>query len=613
MDEAEKAKPKGKARHKLITALKESDDFTRAKVVDQIVSSPSKSLIEQVVTLLDEKNTSLRMDVLDILKKTGNCCIEAIIQLLYHENEDVRVYGCEVLSSLKAPVSLPYLIERIYDDDENVKNAAVTALGEFDDERAVDVLLEVLEQEEWVAFSAIYSLARIGNKKAISALLDVFKNREEELSLAACEVLISFREKETIEEIIDYIGHLKREKKSVFLRVIIEQGDKEVFQRLVNKVGDGLLQHLLSFLENEKRKSSEIAQFLVHFKHRDSARAMLNILKDLDHDGDEYEEVLALLMELEPVWSPHLEEYLGVEEYVIPVIRACAGLGRAIDERLLLKAFCSSPLDTKREIMKQLGRVSPGDGYRVIREAMKDSDGHVQADAVAIAGNLALRELMPDILLMAKNGFPDVRTKALLALVRLDLPMALAAIDWFVKEGGSDDKRVYLSVTAHLEPDANYPFLKELIGDPDERIRQSAIRVIGNLVDHEEYLDLFRAVLTGGDVPNEVLKVIGEKRLTAFKQLLLDIVLDPLQVQWTKYYALVALGAIADHSLLSVFSGALKEKDNLIKIGALKALSELKDKRAVPQIRPYTKSADQDLRTAAQVALERISRGEDAC
>jgi HEAT repeat protein len=65
--------------------------------------------------------------------------------------------------------------------------------------------------------------------------------------------------------------------------------------------------------------------------------------------------------------------------------------------------------------------------------------------------------------------------------------------------------------------------------------------------------------------------------------------------------------------LLTVFFGALKEKDNLIKIGALKALSELKDKRAIPQIRPYTKSGDQDLKTAAQVALERLFRGEGAC
>lgn len=613
MDEADKTRTRGKTRHRLITALRESDDFTRAKVVEQIVASPSRTLIEQVAALLDEKNTSLRMDVLDILKKTGNCCIEAVIQLLYHENEDIRVYGCEVLSVLKAPASLPYLIERIRDDNENVKNAAVMALGELDDERAVDVLLDVLEQEEWVAFTAIYSLAKIRNKKAIAALLDVFRNREEELSLAACEVLISFRESETLDEIVDFVDGLPRDKKNMFVRVMIEQGDKQIFQRLMNRMGNDLLRHILSYLEIEKRKSLEIAGFLVHFKHKDSARAMLNMLKDMDPDGDEYEKVLGLLMELEEVWGPDLEEYLSVEDYVMPMIRACSGAGHAIEERLLLGVFSSASLETKREVMKQLTRVSPGDGHRVIREAMKDSDGHLQADAVAIAGTLALRELTPDILAMAKNSFPDVRTKALLALVRLEMPIALAAIEWFVSNGTSEDKRVYLSVTSHLDAETNFPYLRVLISDPDDRIRQSAIRVVGNLLDHEKYLDLFRAALTGGEIPDEVLKIIGEKRLTGFRQLLLDIVLDPLQVPWTKYYALVALGVFADHSLLAVFLGALKEKDNLIKIGALKALSELKDKKVIPQIRPYTKSADQDLRTAAHVAMERISRGEAAC
>ena len=477
MEEAENTRTKRKTRHKLVAALRESDDFTRAKIIEQIISAPSKTMVEQVVGLLDEKNTSLRMDVLDILRKIGHCCIEAVIQLLYHENEDIRVYGCEVLSSLKAPESLPYLIERIYDDNENVKNAAVAALGGFDDERAVNVLLEVLEQEEWVAFSAIYSLAKIGNKKAISALLDVFRNREEELSLAACEVLISFRESGTIEEIIDFIDRLKKEKKDIFVKVLIEQGDKEVFRRLVKKMGNDVLQHLLNFLEVDKKKSVQVAEFLVFFKHRDSARAMLDILKDMDPEGDSYGRVLELLIELEEVWIPDLEQYLSVEEYVIPLVRACAAVGRPIEEELLLKTFCSSPLDTKREIMKQLSRVLPGDGYRVIRVAMNDEDGHVQADAVAVAGTLALTELSPDILLMARNGFTDVRIKALLALLRLDLPMALTAIEGFIKEGSSEDKKVYLSVTAHLDAETNFPFLRTLISDPDERIRQSATRV----------------------------------------------------------------------------------------------------------------------------------------
>jgi HEAT repeat protein len=613
MKQARKAKSRQEEPNMLIAALRESDDFTRARVIEQLVSSPTEETIEQVVQLLDEKNTSVRMDVLELLKKIGNCNIEAVIGLLYHPNEDLRVYGCEVLSVLKNKVSLPHLIHKVLEDNDNVKNAAVVALGEFDDPGAIETLLDVLGQEEWVAFSAIYSLAKIGNKKVVPALLDVLKNREEELSLAACETLITFRDKRSIDEIVDFVSHLGKEKQSIFIKVIIEQGNDTVFRKLLAKMGDELLTHVLTHLRLQKRKTVGVVQFLVHFKNQQSVIALLDLLKDMDQDGEDFEALLRLLAELSPVWESKLDEYLVVDDYAFTLIRACGNVGCRVSENLLLKVFRSASLETKREIMKQLPRVSPNNGHSVIREAMKDSDGHVQADAVAIVGNLAVKELVPDVLKMVKKGFPDVRSKALIALLRLDTPAALKTIDSLVNDGNSDDKRVFLAIAPHMDPGANYPFLRVLISDSDERTKQMAIRIVGNSLDRAEYLDLFELVLKGGNIPNEVLKLIGERKLTGFKKLLLGLVLDPLQALWTRYHALVALGSFGDKALFPIFLNALKEKENLIKIGGLKALSELRDNRAIPHIRPYTKSTDDDVKTAAMMAVGKLSRPEAVC
>ncbi len=290
MREARKAKVPARVLSELVAELGQSDDFTRARIIEKLVSSPSKELVEHVVHLLDDKNTSLRMDVLEILRKTGNYGIDAVIHLLYHPNEDIRVYGCEVLQSLKHVSSLPHLIEKVYEENENVKNAAVTALGEFNDQRAVDVLLEVLQQEEWAAFSAIYSLAQIGNKRAVPALMDVFKHSGEELSLAACEALVDFRDDRIVDEIVDFVNNLETEKKHIFIRIIIEHGDAGIGEKLVAVMGEDLLQHLLNYLRVEKRKSLKVVNLLVHFRHPDSARAMLDVLTDMDPDGEEYEE-----------------------------------------------------------------------------------------------------------------------------------------------------------------------------------------------------------------------------------------------------------------------------------------------------------------------------------
>ena len=613
MREAQKTKIAGKSLSGLVARLGESDDFTRARIVEKLVSAPSRELVERVVQLLNDKNTALRMDVLEILRKTGSYGIEAVIHLLYHPNEDIRVYGCEVLQSLKHASSLPHLIEKVYEENENVKNAAVTALGEFDDPRAIDVLLDMLHQEEWAAFSAVYSLAQIGNRRAVPALMDVFMHRGEELSLAACEALVSFRDDKIVDEIVDFVNNLQKEKKNIFVRIIIEHGDARICEKLVTVMGEDLLQHLLNYLRVEKRKSSKVINLLVHFRHPESVRAMLDLLKDMDPDGDEHEKILRLFMELKEVWSLHLNEYLSVEEYTLPVIRACGGVGCKIDEQLLLRCFQSSPLPAKREIMKQLGRIANGNGYRIIREAMRDADGHIQAEAAAIAGAMTMRELTPDVELIAKTGYADVRKKALLALLRLDTALALEAIDSFVTKGTPEDKKIYLAVTPYIEGSTNFPFLERLITDTDERVRQAAIRVIGSFIEDKKYLNLFETILKSGDVPNEVLKVIGVKGLKSFRRLLMEIFLDPLQPLWTRYHALAALAAFEDPSLFSIFVGGLNDENNLIKIGCLKALSELRDKRAIPHIRPFTKSIDEDVLTAATLALSMLSRSEEVC
>ncbi len=613
MQDAQKGRIAGTVLEELMAELRQSDDFSRARIIERLVESPSKEVVEHLVQLLNEKKTSLRMDVLDILRKIGVYGIDPIVRLLYHPNEDLQVYGCEVLRDLRHPASLPHLIEKVHEKNENVKNAAVMALGEFDDPKAIDVLLGVLQEEEWAAFSAIYSLARIGNRRAVPALMDVFQHQGEELSLAACEALLGFHDARIVEDIVGFVNGLDKEKKSTFVRIIIEHGDAPINERLAAVMGEDLLQHLLNYLKTEKRKSSKVIDLLVRFKRPEAARAVLDMLKEMDEDGEEYERVLRLFMELNDVWRPLLEEYVAVEEYALPVIRACGGVSCQIDEKLLLGCFHSSSLSVKREIMKQLGRIASGNGHQLIREAMGDADGHIQAEAVAMAGATPMPELTEDVAIMAKKGYPDVRKKALLALLRLNANLALETIDGFVSKGGPEDKKVYFAVAPYLDGAANLPFLEKLIGDSDERVRQATVRVVGNFIEDERYLGLFEKVLKSGDVPNEVLTVIGAKQLKSFKPLLLDIFLDPLQPLWTRYHALSALGAFDDPSLFSVFVGGLKDVNNLIKIGSLKALSGLHDKRAIPYIKPFAKSIDGDVSAAATLALEKLTRFEGVC
>ncbi|MFZ2799956.1 MAG: HEAT repeat domain-containing protein, partial [Syntrophorhabdus sp.] len=175
---------------KALYAIRQGDNYEKEKAIEFLIRRPTRKTVELILPLLQEKDTSTRMAVVQVVQKIGHMNVEAIVNLLDMENEDLRVYACEIMASMKTPQTVPSLIKALSDESENVKNAAVIALGEFNDERAVKALLNMLRHEQWIVFSAICSLGKIKSPAAALPLLQIFQNGEEELSLAACEALM---------------------------------------------------------------------------------------------------------------------------------------------------------------------------------------------------------------------------------------------------------------------------------------------------------------------------------------------------------------------------------------------------------------------------------------
>ncbi|HBL24008.1 MAG TPA: hypothetical protein DDZ40_07815, partial [Deltaproteobacteria bacterium] len=108
------------------------------------------------------------------------------------------------------------------------------------------------------------------------------------------------------------------------------------------------------------------------------------------------------------------------------------------------------------------------------------------------------------------------------------------------------------------------------------------------------------------EIPHEVLKVVKDKRLRRFKDRLVGIFTDEGRGMWTRYYALSALGAFEDQALFDIFAKGLQDANGLITIGCIRALADLKDKRAIDYIRPYMDNANDDIRSAAEMVVNRM-------
>jgi len=589
---------------KAMHAIRQGDDFEREKAIEYLVGRPDRGTIERILPLLQEKDTPTRMAVVEVIKKIGYADIEAVARLLEDDNEDIRVYACEIMASMKRPETIPYLIKVLNNGSENVKNMAVIALGEFNDDRAVQALLDMLQEDQWIVFSAICSLGKTKHAAAVEPLLQIFRHSDEEISLAACEVLMSFGDNDILDKMFNTLKGWSKKKRERYVEVIIQQGNENLFLRLKQRIGQDLFEHLLTYVAFDKANSIPIFRLMVHFRSKQTCDILLENLSKMEPDDPQYDEVLELFASLSQVWVEAIEQYLGKgDEYALAIVKACAQVKIRVSESLLLCSFRASSAPVRREIVRLADVLMEGEGYDLLREAVKDQDGHVKSYAVSAIGRMKIKRLLDDIVMLSRWGFMDVRIKALEALLSLDDRRAMLLLEGFVNDGSTEDKKAYLAVAKHISGDANFPFIQRLFAGNDDDIRKAAVTVIGSFIHDNRYADIFQNLLKADNIPHEVLKIIKEKRLTQFKSLLNKIFSDTTKGLWTRYYALLALGSFEDSSLFDLFVRGLDDENSLIKIGSLKALGDLKDKRIISHVMPFVDSKDEDLRSTAELVL----------
>jgi HEAT repeat protein len=398
-----------------------------------------------------------------------------------------------------------------------------------------------------------------------------------------------------------------KKKRERYIEIIIQQGNENLFLRLKQNIGQDLFEHLLSYVTFKKTDLIPILKLMVHFKSKQTCDILLENLVKMEPEEPEYEEVLQLLASLSHLWRNDIQEYLNRgDEYALAIIKACPQAKVKIPEDVLLASFQTGSSPVRREIAKNAHIILTGKGYLLMKEAVNDQDGHVKGYAVTAIGSMKLKKLENQIIALSKEGFMDVRIKALKALLALDKDKAMSLLVEFVNSDSTEDKKVYLAVSKHIPGDLNFPLIETLFAHGNEDIKRSAVNVIGNFIDDMRYSQIFQNLLQTDNFPHEVLKIIKEKRLAQFKPFLNKIFSDTNKSLWTRYYALLALGALEDPTLFELFVKGLNDENSLIKIGSLKALSDLKDKKAIAYVEPLVNNKDDDVRSTAEFVVSSL-------
>lgn len=519
------------------------------------------------------------------------------------------------IEKLKANRDEKKLIKALKSSSFNIQIEAANALGDLYVKSAVNPLVDLLY--DWnsdVQFAAVNALGKIASPKALTPLLTIYQ-KEKHLQEVALNAIIEMGF-EAIDPLIDFVIEGTAPNQEEIVDILVSFGEK-------------------TFIELQKRFADQYSP------HR---AVFLNILARFD-----YEESIDILLDVISTESQY--EIKSVAQKLL------IGMGsRAVGKVLETAEFPNSDLHPLLDILSQIGdqRCQP-----FFLEYLNSSDVQLRlmaAKGLDKAGWLPRKNETGVWYLIAKQKWKSIIPLGAMAIGPLgrvisdmDETVKNAALDTLAQIGetGSEtliellksryaEKRIQAAVTIGKLKEVKYITpLSNCLSDIDERVRRAAIESLGRIADarcinplimalkdddpmcrkvavlyvsrfeDERLIPIFISMFednvpTVPDTIVQAFKSIGEKAV--------DPLIEALEraSSFTKKYAALSLGVLADVRAVPPLIEIVRDKNwQVRKAGAL-ALGQMQDKRAISILGMSLEDEKEEVAIESAKALAKI-------
>jgi HEAT repeat protein len=181
--------------------------------------------------------------------------LETLLWKAYaHEDSTVRLNARHQLEDL-GPVALPFLLEKLQQEDVTTRSRAASALGLIKDPQAVEPLIQALKDESSkVRLSVASVLGRMSDQRAIKPLLELLKDENKDIRGVAGMSLGMLKAVEAIEPLTAFLDDKDWQTRHDTILALAQMQDDRVVEpirkglkdkhREVRKVASQMLQGL---------------------------------------------------------------------------------------------------------------------------------------------------------------------------------------------------------------------------------------------------------------------------------------------------------------------------------------------------------------------------------
>lgn len=532
----------------------------------------------------------------------------------------VRAQAARALGEIGGSEVVFILLNFLDNEDFLVQEAVAEALGKIGDQ---DLVLPIIKEwlpslDERRRTGAAMMLGELRAVEAADFLMKLLRReKEKEESLAIDSIIIALGKiGET--QAIPVLMELLNKNRSFFLQQLAAQALKEIGDRsIIPRLKKGLL----SF--NKFRRAGS-AMALGVFQVKEALEPLIQLLMTDLEKGPRAAAAYALGELKDPRAVEALYHALG-DEWIFTQIVAAEALGKIGDRSIIPKLIEGLFKDEKRKygILVALRHLPTKEAAGPLIELLKqEKDYQIRNEIIttmAVTENpqavAPLLQIIEEEIRWFEKKTPNPETKELeempfksttmMALGRLRIPQAVEALLQFLGHKLRGVRREAADVLGEVEDRSFILRLLEGLSFPEWQRREGSARALGNLQVKEAVEPLLNALKD--EIPSvrreaaRALGLIGDPR--AVKPLLQALQDEEVSVRAA---AVEALGEFDDPEIVGPLIQALGDKDKKIRAAAAYALGKIGTPEAIGPLSRALKDEDDAVRAEAAEALGKI-------
>lgn len=412
--------------------LKNPDKAVRRKASGAFLYLHDPSVLDSLRGALTDQDSLVKTNLIEAIGRLGGeRDMASLIPLLKDEDNDVRLKAMEVIARMGGRKAVEYILPLLHDPASETRRKAVELLGGMGDKDCVGPLINTLK--EGVCEEVIWSLANIGDERAVKPMIAILKDRKGDKDLRAKAALALGRLKsiEGLQAILD-IASCKEEEPQ--LRYI-------AIHSLTSFDEQAVLDDITPILkEGDSIFKIGVSRILRDFKDPEVDDLLLSILNDEDKEVQK-EVAMALawrgreigLVVLSPLIKAGKGDDSRLETQRDRLFRVCDAIKNIKDKKaveLLMDGLKGEDPSLRCASLRAIGQIGDHGLAGPVIGLLADSDSEVRREAVIALGRLGYKGAIRPLVtaLFDHDRFTNLHHEIVTALKGIDREETIALL-----------------------------------------------------------------------------------------------------------------------------------------------------------------------------------------